>query len=89
MAVDDIEDLVGQGKSAPIGFHLPAPPSQVGMGTRGRSEGANKPAEKQSPTSVIPGTQSIFLKTFGCAHNTVSVRFAHHKTNLVLRGCGT
>ncbi|GAQ84969.1 Hypothetical protein KFL_002150050 [Klebsormidium nitens] len=70
MAVDDIEDLLGQEKSAPIGFHLPAPPSQVGMGTRGRSKGVNKHAEKDSPTSVIPGTQSIFLKTFGCAHNT-------------------
>ncbi|KAL8225672.1 hypothetical protein R6Q57_018229 [Mikania cordata] len=63
--MEDIEDLLVGGGAAPPGFRLPIT-AAVGVNT------TNKKNKQPSPVvqnSSIPGTQTIFLKTFGCSHN--------------------
>ncbi|KAJ4842050.1 hypothetical protein Tsubulata_037966 [Turnera subulata] len=73
--MEDIEDLLmagGGGAGSPPGFRLP-PNNTVGL--KPRMNKKNKPnvnATKlsQLPLSpTIPGTQTIYIKTFGCSHN--------------------
>ena len=43
-----------------------------------KRERQNKPFDKddyQAPSSVIPGTQKIYIKTFGCSHNMSDSEF--------------
>ncbi|KAG5233192.1 threonylcarbamoyladenosine tRNA methylthiotransferase [Salix suchowensis] len=65
--MEDIEDLlVGNGSGSPPGFRLPL--NAVGVNLK---KNKNKPA-RQSETPIsskIPGTQTIYIKTFGCSHN--------------------
>ncbi|KAJ8769904.1 hypothetical protein K2173_008986 [Erythroxylum novogranatense] len=70
--MEDIEDLlVGSGNGAPPGFRLPL----NSVGVKPRKYIKNKPSLTahnltQSPFSPkVPGTQTIYIKTFGCSHN--------------------
>ncbi|KAK7312054.1 hypothetical protein VNO77_35593 [Canavalia gladiata] len=64
--MEDIEDLLignGNGNDTPPGFRLPlAAAVGVGVGTK-----RNQLSSSSSP--AIPGTQTIYIKTFGCSHN--------------------
>ncbi|KAJ6433632.1 hypothetical protein OIU84_017349 [Salix udensis] len=66
--MEDIEDLlVGNGSGSPPGFRLPL--NAVGVNLK---KNKNKPARQLSETPIsskIPGTQTIYIKTFGCSHN--------------------
>ncbi|XP_057457063.1 uncharacterized protein LOC130748004 [Lotus japonicus] len=61
--MEDIEDmLIGTTTGHPAGFRLPVAAVGVGVGT--------KRNQRCSPcSSAIPGTQTIYMKTFGCSHN--------------------
>lgn len=69
--MEDIEDLlIGNGSGSPPGFRLPL--NAVGVNLK---KNKNKPklhAKQLSETPIsskIPGTQTIYIKTFGCSHN--------------------
>ncbi|CAL2236099.1 unnamed protein product [Prunus armeniaca] len=80
--MEDIEDLlVGSGGGAPTGFRLPI--TAVGLNPK-KNKNKNKPnpnpngnsnklSQIQDPLAPlspkIPGTQTIYIKTFGCSHN--------------------
>ncbi|KAL3324255.1 hypothetical protein AABB24_038438 [Solanum stoloniferum] len=69
--MEDIEDLlVGTGAGVPPGFRLPVP-AAVGVNPKQRKKnGVTKLTVVQdSPAPKIPGTQTIYIKTFGCSHN--------------------
>ncbi|XP_049381010.1 uncharacterized protein LOC125845529 isoform X1 [Solanum stenotomum] len=69
--MEDIEDLlVGNGAGVPPGFRLPVP-TAVGVNPKQRKKnGVTKLTVVQdSPAPKIPGTQTIYIKTFGCSHN--------------------
>ncbi|XP_028801621.1 threonylcarbamoyladenosine tRNA methylthiotransferase [Neltuma alba] len=75
--MEDIEDLlIGSGDGSPPGFRLPV--TSVGMNPKkNRNKGnlSHKLSQIHDSTSAsslspkIPGTQTIFIKTFGCSHN--------------------
>ncbi|XP_050214683.1 uncharacterized protein LOC126665807 [Mercurialis annua] len=61
--MEDIEDLlIGSGDGAPSGFRLPI--NSVALHPK-----KNKPNLTASFSPKIPGTQTIYIKTFGCSHN--------------------
>ncbi|KAM3360837.1 threonylcarbamoyladenosine tRNA methylthiotransferase isoform X1 [Capsicum galapagoense] len=69
--MEDIEDLlVGPGAGVPPGFRLPVK-AAVGFNPKQRKKnGVTKLTLVQdSPAPKIPGTQTIYIKTFGCSHN--------------------
>uniref|UniRef100_A0A0V0IKC1 Threonylcarbamoyladenosine tRNA methylthiotransferase n=1 Tax=Solanum chacoense TaxID=4108 RepID=A0A0V0IKC1_SOLCH len=69
--MEDIEDLlVGNGAGVPPGFRLPVT-AAVGVNPKQRKKnGVTKLTVVQdSPAPKIPGTQTIYIKTFGCSHN--------------------
>ncbi|KAL1564817.1 tRNA (N(6)-L-threonylcarbamoyladenosine(37)-C(2))-methylthiotransferase [Salvia divinorum] len=68
--MEDIEDLlVGGGGGVPPGFRLPVT-AAVGVKPRSKSRSTVFQDSLKSPSSAkIPGTQTIYLKTFGCSHN--------------------
>ncbi|KAK9073210.1 hypothetical protein SSX86_007534 [Deinandra increscens subsp. villosa] len=73
--MEDIEDLfAGGGGAAPPGFRLPIT-AAVGINTTKKNKKKNNTKEEassllqNSSTYQVPGTQTIFLKTFGCSHN--------------------
>ncbi|XP_062164432.1 uncharacterized protein LOC133871087 isoform X2 [Alnus glutinosa] len=61
--MEDIEDLV-VGAGAPPGFRLPL--NAVGVSLKKKK--SNK-LSQTLPSPKIPGTQTIYIKTFGCSHN--------------------
>ncbi|MQM22345.1 hypothetical protein Taro_055396 [Colocasia esculenta] len=61
--MEDIEDVVAFG--APTGLRLPLPPT-VGVKPKPRPRRHRSLA---ASASHIPGTQAIYMKTFGCSHN--------------------
>ncbi|GAU37951.1 hypothetical protein TSUD_269660 [Trifolium subterraneum] len=64
--MEDIEDLmIGTGAGTPPGFRSPLTSVTVGFGTKKIQRSSLLP----SPSPSIPGTQTIFIKTFGCSHN--------------------
>ncbi|XP_024972388.1 threonylcarbamoyladenosine tRNA methylthiotransferase isoform X1 [Cynara cardunculus var. scolymus] len=69
--MEDIEDLLVGGGAAPPGFRLPIT-AAVGINPMKKKK-SNKlePSSllQNSSTCQVPGTQTIFLKTFGCSHN--------------------
>ncbi|CAB4298026.1 unnamed protein product [Prunus armeniaca] len=93
--MEDIEDLlVGSGGGAPTGFRLPI--TAVGLNPK-KNKNKNKPnpnpngnsnklSQIQDPLAPlspkIPGTQTIYIKTFGCSHN----QFASFGEYDVVRG---
>ncbi|WOL12916.1 threonylcarbamoyladenosine tRNA methylthiotransferase [Canna indica] len=62
--MEDIEDLVGAG--APPGLRLPV--TSVGVKPK-RKPKARLLHDPVSSNPQIPGTQTIYVKTFGCSHN--------------------
>lgn len=69
--MEDIEDLlVGANAGVPPGFRLSVP-AAVGVNPKQRKKnGVTKLTVVQgSPAPKIPGTQTIYIKTFGCSHN--------------------
>ncbi|KAI3685179.1 hypothetical protein L6452_34415 [Arctium lappa] len=71
--MEDIEDLlVGDSAAAPPGFRLPIT-AAVGINPIKKKNKSIKlePSSllQNSSTYQVPGTQTIFLKTFGCSHN--------------------
>ncbi|XP_068313315.1 uncharacterized protein [Pyrus communis] len=75
--MEDIEDLlIGSGGGAPPGFRLPI--NTVGLNPKNKPipNGRNttaKLSQIQDPLAPlshkVPGTQTIYIKTFGCSHN--------------------
>ncbi|KAK4747670.1 hypothetical protein SAY87_014256 [Trapa incisa] len=70
-AMEDIEDLVAGGGTPP-GFRLPL--TTVGVNPKKKKLSSkiydSVDSAKPSPVSnSIPGTQTIYIKTFGCSHN--------------------
>lgn len=69
--MEDIEDAVPAG--APPGFRLP----KMSVGIKPRKSTALKNSSALQPSvsssingfSTVPGTQTIYVKTFGCSHN--------------------
>eukprot|EP00898_Chlorokybus_atmophyticus_P006186 jgi/Chlat1/6569/Chrsp45S06035 len=57
--MDDIEDMVTAGAS-PQGLHLP-PPQVFYKPQVAQAEGVS--------VGIVPGTETIYLRTFGCSHN--------------------
>nr|XP_009785124.1 PREDICTED: threonylcarbamoyladenosine tRNA methylthiotransferase-like [Nicotiana sylvestris]XP_016458181.1 PREDICTED: threonylcarbamoyladenosine tRNA methylthiotransferase-like [Nicotiana tabacum] len=76
--MEDIEDLLaGAGAGVPPGFRLPVP-AAVGVNPKQRKKNGvtNKLTVVQdSSAPKIPGTQTIYIKTFGCSHNQVHCLF--------------
>ncbi|KAK4413366.1 Threonylcarbamoyladenosine tRNA methylthiotransferase [Sesamum alatum] len=68
--MEDIEDLlVGGGGGVPPGFRLPVAPA-VGVKPKHKKKNNNFQDSLKSYTAAkIPGTQTIYMKTFGCSHN--------------------
>lgn len=67
--MEDIEDLVVGGGGAPLGFRLPL--TTVGVKPK-KNKNKNTTTTTTKPNhnlSQIPGTQTIYIKTFGCSHN--------------------
>ncbi|RAL54970.1 hypothetical protein DM860_013666 [Cuscuta australis] len=63
--MEDIEDLLlGSSGRSPPGFRLPLTPDVVGVNPKQRRRSG-----LPSSTPKIPGTQTIYIKTFGCSHN--------------------
>ncbi|KAM0972215.1 hypothetical protein ACFX2H_019752 [Malus domestica] len=75
--MEDIEDLlIGSGGGAPPGFRLPIntvgmnpkkKPNPNGRNTNKKLSQIQDPLAPLSPK--VPGTQTIYIKTFGCSHN--------------------
>lgn len=76
--MEDIEDLLaGSGGGSPPGFRLPLTAAVVGVNPKQRKRsGLRKstfpqdlPPSTTNQTPKIPGTETIYVKTFGCSHN--------------------
>ncbi|KAA0039222.1 threonylcarbamoyladenosine tRNA methylthiotransferase isoform X1 [Cucumis melo var. makuwa] len=75
--MEDIEDLLIGGGGAPPGYRLPI--TAVGVKPKKKNlfksnpsadDSSNQPSPTQNPlVPKIPGTQTIYVKTFGCSHN--------------------
>lgn len=68
--MEDIEDLLIGSGGAPPGFRLPM--AAVGINPNQKKNKSNlidKSILKPSKSPNIPGTQTIYMKTFGCSHN--------------------
>ncbi|KAL9273903.1 Threonylcarbamoyladenosine tRNA methylthiotransferase-like protein [Drosera capensis] len=65
--MEDIEDLLAAGAGAPAGFRLPVSTIGLNPWRKPKSEIEHHRVAVQSPK--IPGTQTIYVKTFGCSHN--------------------
>lgn len=62
--MEDIEDVIASG--APPGLRLPL--TSLSINPR-RKPKARLLQDHINPSPLIPGTQTIFVKTFGCSHN--------------------
>ncbi|XP_021288193.1 threonylcarbamoyladenosine tRNA methylthiotransferase [Herrania umbratica] len=71
--MEDIEDLLVGSGGAPPGFRLPL--NAVGVNPKRKNKNKpNKISQTNDPLTAllppkIPGTQTIYIKTFGCSHN--------------------
>ncbi|CAH0693919.1 unnamed protein product [Spodoptera exigua] len=66
--IDDIEDLISSQDITPKERY--ASRKSVNVRSRKRdNKNDSEPAEKVILESVVPGTQTIYVKTWGCAHN--------------------
>ncbi|XP_043710947.1 threonylcarbamoyladenosine tRNA methylthiotransferase [Telopea speciosissima] len=64
--MEDIEDLlVGSEGGAPPGFRLPV----MAVGVKPKRKTPQVQDRSSIPSRKIPGTQTIYIKTFGCSHN--------------------
>ncbi|KAL0927062.1 hypothetical protein M5K25_001217 [Dendrobium thyrsiflorum] len=62
--MEDIEDVIASG--TPPGLRLPLTTVSINPRRKPKSRVLQDPVK---PSSHIPGTQTIFVKTFGCSHN--------------------
>lgn len=67
--IDDIEDLISAEDIKPKERYANKKNVTLRAKKRITIESAEPPKEKQIHESVIPGTQTVFVKTWGCAHN--------------------
>ncbi|KAI5637520.1 radical SAM superfamily domain-containing protein [Phthorimaea operculella] len=65
--IDDIEDLISSQDITPKERY--ASRKNVTVRSRKRDVKTTEPVEKVILESVVPGTQTIYVKTWGCAHN--------------------
>lgn len=65
--MEDIEDMGMDNHLSPAGLHLPI--TTVLTQPRNQSRKPKIKCPPANPPQNVPGTQTIFLKTFGCAHN--------------------
>ncbi|KAL5216126.1 hypothetical protein ABZP36_007527 [Zizania latifolia] len=70
MEMDDIEDVLGpaglSGGGAPPGLRLPL----AAVAVKPKRPRSSRIAQtRPQPEARIPGTQTIYVKTFGCSHN--------------------
>ncbi|CAH4032987.1 threonylcarbamoyladenosine tRNA methylthiotransferase [Pieris brassicae] len=65
--IDDIEDLISSQDITPKERY--ASRKNVSVRSKRRENKTAEPAEKIILESVVPGTQTIYVKTWGCAHN--------------------
>ncbi|XVF30081.1 hypothetical protein REPUB_Repub16aG0026300 [Reevesia pubescens] len=65
--MEDIEDLLVGNGGAPPGFRLPL--NAVGLNPRKKNKIKPNQISQINNPPRIPGTQTIFIKTFGCSHN--------------------
>ena len=69
----DIEDLAFAGTST---SGLPAPRGAVShVSRRGTPADRSSPAVEAETSSAIPGSQKVWVKTFGCSHNTSDAEY--------------
>ncbi|CAL5387754.1 unnamed protein product [Camellia sinensis] len=77
--MEDIEDLLVGSGGAPAGFRLPITAS-VSVNPKKKKKKKNQQSDLNNHSSIqpsltashspkIPGTQTIYMKTFGCSHN--------------------
>ncbi|XP_028062453.1 threonylcarbamoyladenosine tRNA methylthiotransferase [Camellia sinensis] len=73
--MEDIEDLLVGSGGAPAGFRLPITAS-VSVNPKKKNQQSDlnnhssiQPSLTASHSPKIPGTQTIYMKTFGCSHN--------------------
>ncbi|XP_028836286.1 threonylcarbamoyladenosine tRNA methylthiotransferase [Denticeps clupeoides] len=64
--VDDIEDMVSANDPTPHERHF----SRTSVVPRARKRSVRHTAEELQADSVIPGTQKIWMRTWGCSHNS-------------------
>ncbi|XP_059058007.1 threonylcarbamoyladenosine tRNA methylthiotransferase [Achroia grisella] len=65
--IDDIEDLISSQDITPKERYSSR--KNVNARTKKREVKTTEPVEKVILESVVPGTQTIYVKTWGCAHN--------------------
>ncbi|KAI3990894.1 hypothetical protein MKX01_026078 [Papaver californicum] len=74
--MEDIEDMLVGNDGAPPGFRLPL--MSVGLNPKLRQKKKNQDIPNlkhltqdipSNPSPQVPGTQTIYMKTFGCSHN--------------------
>ncbi|KAK6937996.1 Methylthiotransferase, N-terminal [Dillenia turbinata] len=72
--MEDIEDLlVGRNDAgSPPGFRLQTAAVGVNPYNYKKTKKTKSNLNHDFPTSKIPGTQTIYIKTFGCSHNQAS-----------------
>ncbi|KAL6885879.1 hypothetical protein ACP4OV_010140 [Aristida adscensionis] len=67
--MEDIEDVLGpaglSGGGAPPGLRLPL----AAVAVKPKRRSSRVAQEPPQPDARIPGTQTIYVKTFGCSHN--------------------
>ena len=72
--IDDIEDLIGEGDLVALERSAGRSNSVIKHVKRKRNIGVKKISEDEIAASengsTIPGTQKIWIKTWGCAHNS-------------------
>ncbi|KHG16846.1 CDK5 regulatory subunit-associated protein 1-like 1 [Gossypium arboreum] len=74
--MEDIEDLLVGSGGAPPGFRLPL--NAVGVNPRKKNKAKPSKVSQMNDPPKIPGTQTIYVKTFGCSHNQASAAHLTH-----------
>lgn len=68
--IDDIEDLISSQDILPKERYSNKKNVTVRVKKRNHMSIDKDISELKMPTSVIPGTQTIYVKTWGCTHNS-------------------
>lgn len=68
--IDDIEDLISSQDITPKERYANKKNVTVRVKRANKNEEKSPPPDKVIHESVIPGTQKIYLKTWGCTHNS-------------------
>ena len=68
--IGDIEDCVGPGNHGPAHHHPPTVLPRALRERRRKKATESKETEVAEVQSFVPGTQAVYVKTWGCSHNT-------------------